>query len=122
MLVCEYKYCKFTDHQGDSDMLNNNIDILKCIVVYTYAISFFRAMPPAVDQHVTESKLEEPTEGPEHVTETGSQFPVLNHLTQLSSVTGNINFTWKQAPYTLPVIYISDNGQEVPYDFHIQPF
>lgn len=27
----------------------------------------------------------------------------------------------KWAPYILPAIYISDNGQEVPYNFHIQP-
>jgi hypothetical protein len=28
----------------------------------------------------------------------------------------------KWVPYNLPIIYISDNGQEVPYNFHIQPF
>jgi hypothetical protein len=26
----------------------------------------------------------------------------------------------KQAPYIYPVGYISDNGQEIPYNFHIQ--
>jgi hypothetical protein len=95
MLVCECKYSKFTDHQGDSDtcnMLNGNIDILKYYSI-CFCYFFFRAMPPVVKRHVPESKPEGPLEGSEHDTETGNQFSVLSHLTE-PSVTGNINFTF----------------------------
>lgn len=49
-------------------------------------------MPPAEERHVPESKQEVPVEASEHDTETLNQFSVLSHLTEPSSVIGNINF------------------------------
>jgi hypothetical protein len=49
-------------------------------------------MPPIVERHVPESNPGEPVEVSEHDTETGNQLSVLSHLTEPSSVIGNINF------------------------------
>jgi uncharacterized protein YpmS len=60
-------------------------------IIY-FCYFFFRAMPPAEERHVPESKQEVPVEASEHDTETLNQFSVLSHLTEPSSVIGNINF------------------------------
>jgi hypothetical protein len=55
-------------------------------------------MPPVVERHVPEPEPEpepeEPVEGSEHDKETGNQLSVLSHLTEPSSIIGNINFTF----------------------------